>query len=141
MRIPVTAKRKHITKIMQDSPIRWEMLEDLGLESIGVMLSESFCHDYVFGYRVKEHWYPAFKHRMNMKIPSLLPMGFRIVSDPKNMDIVCYAERANGNLSHTGIWADSHVESKFGVGPVYRHEVGDVPTFYGNSVTFLRKKL
>lgn len=54
-------------------------------------------------------------------------------------DIVFYFEK-NGP-THVGFWKGNNtIESKWGIHPVFQHEVWTVPLIYGDSVRFFRKR-
>lgn len=68
----------------------------------------------------------------------IIPAGFseRTSEDPSEGDIAVYQKY--GDLKHVGLitW-DGSVISKWGTCHVYLHELGSVPTRYGNTVRFL----
>ncbi len=70
-----------------------------------------------------------------------LPDMFPDIDAPQEGDIVLYL-KTNGHekdVEHVGVYhRDGTVVSKWGWGPVLKHPIGFVPTFYGDSVIFRR---
>jgi hypothetical protein len=101
------------------------------------------CFSYVFrtvlGY--DEETLRRF-HLWTETAESLLSLGFVEIEEPRNEDIVCY-RREDGEYyiaHHFGIFDDRRVISKWGIGSVFRHDLFQVPSIYGNHVLFFGKQ-
>ncbi len=96
------------------------------------------CDWYVFG---KEEWYPRLRSELRKSFvarlgPILPELGYVETDMPRDGDIAVYG---NGQESkHFGIYRGD-VFSKFQDGPVYQHPLMAVPSYFGDSVVFLRK--
>ena len=59
--------------------------------------------------------------------------------NPVHGDIVLYRDEKTMEFTHTGVYqANGMVASKFGTGPIFLHNIDDVPTCCGDEVYFSR---
>ncbi|MBN1896130.1 MAG: hypothetical protein JW789_00195 [Candidatus Aenigmarchaeota archaeon] len=72
-------------------------------------------------------------------IPDAIDGIFAHDGNPVHGDIVLYRDRKENKFTHAGVYqANGMVASKFTIGPVFLHNIGDVPLCYGNEVYFSR---
>ncbi|MBI2172644.1 MAG: hypothetical protein HYT73_00335 [Candidatus Aenigmarchaeota archaeon] len=66
--------------------------------------------------------------------------GHEEAAEPEEGDVVIYVNMATGQ--NVGIYVgDGRVRLKWGFGHVYEHDLGSVPSIYGNEVRFFRRRL
>lgn len=110
------------------------------------------CAHYVFGVIMGEAWAAPYQSGIDelWKHPQrfLRQQGYRQVEIPVSDDIVAYTDsspqciaREEAFFLHFGILRlGAKVVSKFNQGPVVQHPINLVPSNYGDSAYFLRKK-
>ena len=122
MRIPINERRKLITKLFLDR--NYEGLEKLGLEKIGEGK----------GYDCGNHVLNALNIPQSADNLQMLPNLQKIESG----DLVFYGV-GNGirfDVKHYGIIRGNKVESKWEHGPVFLHDLLDVPDYFETEVMF-----
>lgn len=122
MEIPITKKRKEIARLFLNK--NYEGLRKLGLKIIG-NAKEFDCGNYVlisFGF-------PANHNTLH---------NLRTLQKFDDGDIVFYGigKGERFDVKHYGIMKGGKVESKWEHGPVFLHDLLDVPDFFGSEVMF-----
>jgi hypothetical protein len=60
-------------------------------------------------------------------------------SNAANRDLVFYFDD-QGRSKHAGLWlGDKRVQSKWGIGHLYKHQIFEVPESYGTNVRFFKR--
>jgi hypothetical protein len=109
------------------------------------------CDNYVFGEVLRETW--AAPHSdvptefESSPLQFLERQGYQMVTVPMEGDIAAYTDDAdaevrsgNATFPHYAIVdRDGMAVSKWGQGPIVRHQIGTLPSSYGNSVYFFHK--
>lgn len=109
------------------------------------------CFVYVFGTVQREAWGNIrpwdLPSDFGMRAKEFLEdKGYKIVDEPEDGDVIAYGCKINDGytqelfIRHFGVYRSEPVVSKFGPGPVFRHEIDAVPNDYGEEVIFFRKK-
>lgn len=132
-------KEKTIRDMMDDllDAHQFDQIADLeGIEKVGDrrdwMKGEEHytCTSHVFSKGKYVEWEienREYKH----------PKGYTEVESPQEGDVVFYFH--GESPEHVGIYVgDGKVESKFGIGHIYKHPTESVPTYYGTP-RFFRK--
>lgn len=113
------------------------------------------CNDYVFSHLMQENWdnggdvASLFGDVKNF----LLGKGYSHVQEPIDLDVIIYGngrrdpelrlmdyEVTKGAL-HFGVWLDGQVVSKWGEGPVFKHNIEWIPTNFGDLASFYRRRI
>ncbi len=158
MNIPDNEARKQIDEVISLATIcdiigyedGDEAIMYLALEAVpGVTLIEkrnskedSFyrCAEYVFG-TIMEEWWCDGKNQpeglWDASLEFLASMGYKRVEHPQDLDVIAYID--GQNVTHYGVMNNGKVMSKFGPGPILEHEIGAVPSTWGDEAVFLRK--
>lgn len=135
----------NITAALQDLP-DFSLLEErpAGFDE-NVMFK---CAQYAFRKRMGETWSPLYCDRLLDKdAHELLLKNYEYVTEPQSGDVIVYSQFPGitdyshpGRYLHFGIFDGSTVDSKWAAGNIYRHRIQDLPTFFGKSAIFVRKK-
>ncbi len=117
--------RREIDYVVETYRIsEWPSHLPAGISLLATGSPNKFCEHYAFGLAGAKD--------------TLLEM-FPDISSPEQGDIVCYCKTGEERVAHVGRYqADGSVKSKWGMGPMFRHPVEYVPTYYGNTVFFRR---
>lgn len=95
------------------------------------------CQDYAFGRVLSTYSFPAGMAHPSYHGHQILALYFTITISPQKGDLIVY-ERSD-YITHWGVYrGDGIVESKWGVCPVYRHPLFDVPSGYGKTIKCYR---
>jgi len=89
------------------------------------------CHSYTFG---KNTWFEVKNVHDAIKTGKLIE-----TESPEKENVILYYKRASANpiIKHSGIYlGKGKVRSKWANGPVFIHDVFNVPYSYGNIVIF-----
>ena len=71
------------------------------------------------------------------RLQSIFPNS--IVQSPQTGDIIVYFKKDQPEATHVGRYQeDGKIISKWGLGPVVKHEIDHVPSMYGNTVLFFK---
>jgi len=102
------------------------------------------CAWYIFR---NEEWY---KRLDSLKRGSVLigkrgigflrSVGYSVKKNPLDNDVVAYGSRDTRMINHYGKYCGGRVVSKIGTLHVVKHDLEVVPDFYGDIVTFLRRR-
>lgn len=122
MSVPINERRKLITKLFLNRD--YEGLEKLGLEKIG-----------------EGKGYDCGNHVLNaLNIPQTAN-NLQLLRNLPNLDsgdLVFYGIGSGPrfDVKHYGIFRGNKVESKWEHGPVFLHDLFDVPDYFGTEVMF-----
>ncbi|MBY0529543.1 MAG: hypothetical protein K2P51_05060 [Rhabdochlamydiaceae bacterium] len=97
------------------------------------------CHQYAFGRALST--YPICPDMPEHKIygGEILKKYFTVTTSPQKGDLVVYYDSIS--IKHWGIYlGDDRVESKWGLGSVYRHHLIDAPSEYSDTIRCFRLK-
>lgn len=91
------------------------------------------CHGYTFG---TDSWLEQFKIIKVIKDGTL-----KETNNPERGDIILYIEDIGTfHIKHSGIYiSDDKVWSKWSNGPVFEHDILNVPFSYGSKIKFYKK--
>lgn len=122
MRIPTTDRRRFITNLFLNRDFKG--LESLGLKLVGDS-AEFDCGNYV----LKNFGFPGNTNTLHY---------LRTLTKSDEGDIVFYGVGSGSrfDVKHYGIMRGKKVESKWEHGPVFLHDLVDVPDYFGTEVMF-----
>jgi len=122
MRIPINDRRKLITNLFLNRD--YSELEKLGLKIIGDE-AQYDCGNYV----LKSFGFPGNTDTLHY---------LRTLAKENEGDIVFYGVGSGSrfDVKHYGILRNKQVESKWEHGPVFLHNLMDVPDYFGTEVMF-----
>ena len=148
MEIPITPERKkfgEITFFGSNKELE-DFLETTDKVKIIERMDTGFsemCYWFVFG---KAKWFKRMNEREKeafiTNADALLgSKGYHKIEIPKNGDIAVYSFSSNedGWVAHYGEYCNGKVRSKFGRTHIYEHDIGFVPSDFGDTVKFFRK--
>jgi hypothetical protein len=108
------------------------------------------CGNYVLGERLGEDWASPGKETDETlwtdTTAFLRTKGYVLVAEPAAGDMIVYSSEEPGPDGPT--WTDhfaileedGRATSRLGLGPLVRHDIGAVPSIYGDQVYFFRKE-
>ena len=149
-----SAKRQGIDDILDAMPRDWDKVGTLDGISILEKRDSEYdrrwaytCAEYVFKHRQPEPWFSIFMDDTGMWFDTenfMVSKGYEVIAEPEEHSIVAYVgydpeKKKRMKTMHWGIFCDGRVESKFGVGHAYQHDVDMVPNSYGAQALFFRK--
>lgn len=111
------------------------------------------CVGYLFKHLMQEKWDEDLSKELFGNTRNFLfNKEYDLVKEPTNEDVIAYGYgekspefelmeyEVTKQAEHFGIWIDGKVISKWGPGPVFKHETNIIPTHYGDIVSFYRRK-
>lgn len=109
------------------------------------------CFDYAFR-KLGIPWNEDFDELRADPISWLREQGFIQTSAPGANDLVTYSTKRRPKdwnwrpvsppyIQHVGVYKGKYVLSKFGNGPIYRHDLTDVLPIYGKMINFFTKRI
>ncbi len=156
MDLPITAVREQLESLLNPASgrgvrIDFDVAEQAGLTIVerripALDLAYNYkCTWFVFGKTLQEPWFTPHsfsKDLLDDPTNFLGKYGFNLVHTPLSGDIVAYVSLGKTCVQahHFGIFDAGKVRSKFGVGHIFKHEMIQVPTSYGEKVLFYRKQ-
>lgn len=122
MRIPITDRRKLIANLFLNR--NYKALEELGLKIIGDEAKYD-CGNHV----LRSFGFPGNDNTLHY---------LRTLTKEEDGDIVFYGvgSGVRFDVKHYGIMKNKKVESKWEHGPVFLHDLMDVPDYFGSEVMF-----
>ena len=129
MELPETLWRRELTDLFHCQD--WEKIESRGIKKIYEASTEYDCIRYII-------------RRLGLIDGSGVIESLRsgeVITKPENWCLVLYhnSESIKTNKPvHHGLYEDGEVVSKWSYGPVYKHNIEDIPLDYGNIVEFRR---
>ena len=110
------------------------------------------CYDYGFYHHNLEFLFETiFRDKEKTKYPPFIKLrrlfkqnGYKSVSSPEAGDLMLYfsGKSSRWAIDHVGIvLPENKIISKWGKTEVYEHCIGNVPNYYGDKYTFIRRNI